>query len=213
MRLFCRFAIVLYLIVPGLSLPTTGVAAGQEDRASPINSSVQGQPPAPKENAPADQAPAETTGRATANPKTPAAVEKTSEGATTKKTDAASAHGTSAHGTKKRHKRTPPAPDGVPRKIVVREGGASEPAAQIAADITPAEAVRQRVNAEELLRSTDGQLKMLAGRTIDAQRQETVGQIRNYMDGARSALREGDVRRAGTLAQKAYLLAEDLSKH
>jgi hypothetical protein len=33
------------------------------------------------------------------------------------------------------------------------------------------------------------------------------------MQGARSALKEGDVRRAGTLAEKAQLLAEDLVKH
>jgi hypothetical protein len=79
--------------------------------------------------------------------------------------------------------------------------------------MTPAEAARQRQNAEQWLSSTDGQLKKLAGRTLDAPQQETVGQIRNYMDGARSALQEGDVRRASTLAEKARLLAEDLAKH
>jgi hypothetical protein len=60
---------------------------------------------------------------------------------------------------------------------------------------------------------TDDQLKQLADRPLDARKQETVGQIRNYMDGARSALKEGDVRRASTLAQKAHLLSEDLIKH
>ena len=48
---------------------------------------------------------------------------------------------------------------------------------------------------------------------MDAQQQETVGQIRNYMEGARAALKEGDVQRAGTLAGKAHLLADDLAKH
>jgi hypothetical protein len=95
---------------------------------------------------------------------------------------------------------------------VVREGGASEPAAQIAPDITPAEAARERHNAEQWLGSSDNQLKQLAGRRLNAQQQEAVGQIRNYMDGARSALKEGDVRRASTLAQKAHLLADDLVK-
>jgi hypothetical protein len=33
------------------------------------------------------------------------------------------------------------------------------------------------------------------------------------MTGARSALKEGDVRRASTLALKAHLLAEDLIRH
>ena len=96
---------------------------------------------------------------------------------------------------------------------MIRKGGAREPAAQIAPDVTPAEATRQRRNAEQLLGSTDNLLEQLAGRTLDARQQETVGQIRNYMDGARSALKEGDTRRASTLAQKAHLLSEDLVKH
>jgi len=39
-----------------------------------------------------------------------------------------------------------------------------------------------------------------------------VGQIRNYMDHARLALKEGDLRRANTLAEKAHLLSDDLVK-
>jgi len=121
----------------------------------------------------------------------------------------------STSATTKHPKRTEPvpAPDGAPHKVVVREGGASEPTAQIVPGITPAESTRQRENAEQLLGSTGEQLKQLAGRTLDAPQQETVGQIRNYMDGARSALKEGDVRRASTLAEKAHLLAQDLAKH
>jgi hypothetical protein len=96
---------------------------------------------------------------------------------------------------------------------VVREGGATEPAEQIVPGMTPVEATRQRQNAEQWLASTSHQLEQLAARTLDARQQDTVGQIRNYMEGARTALREGDVRRASTLAQKAHLLAEDLVKH
>jgi hypothetical protein len=80
----------------------------------------------------------------------------------------------------------------------------------MAPDITPAEALRQRQNAEQWLGSADDRLKQLARRRLDAPQQETVGQIRNYVQGARSALKEGDVRRASTLAEKAHLLAEDL---
>jgi hypothetical protein len=114
--------------------------------------------------------------------------------------------------TPKRRKRAVPPPDGAPRKVIVREGGATEPSAQIVPDIPPAEAARQRQSAEQLLNSTDSQLKPLAGRTLDAQQSETLGQIRNYMAGAQSALQEGDVRRANTLAEKAHLLADDLIK-
>jgi hypothetical protein len=100
-----------------------------------------------------------------------------------------------------------------PRKVVVPEGGAREPPAQIAPGLAPEEAARERRDAEQWLTSADGQLKMLSGRTLGAQQEETVGQVRNYMVGARSALKEGDMRRANTLALKAHLLSEDLVKH
>jgi len=181
------------------------MASRQQDPAGSTNSAGQASaPPAPAEKSrtespPAGQVPAETT---------PAAGQNASEKVSERKTDAGRAGGTT-----KRRKRAASTPNGAPRKIVVREGGASEPAAQIAPGITPAEAARQRQNAERLLGSTDGQLKLLAGRALDAQQQETVGQIRNYMEGARSALKEGDTPRASTLAQKAHLLSEDLVKH
>jgi hypothetical protein len=204
MRLACRFAIALCL-----SFPATGMTTERQEPAEPVNSSGQAQaPPAAKESSPAEQVPPEAAPPGSANPQTPAGGEKASEGAVKKKTD-----GSSASATRKRHKRPATSPDGTPRKVVVREGGASEPAAQIAPDTTPAEAARQRQNAEQLLGSTDEQLRRLAGRTLDTGRQQTVGQIRNYMDDARSALKEGDVGRAGTLAQKAHLLADDLVKH
>jgi hypothetical protein len=199
----CRLTIAL-----GLSFASAGLAAGQQDLApeGPANSTGQTQgPPAAKENIPAKKVPSKTSPSAPANSLAPPVVGKTSENATKKKMD----HG-SANATRKRRKLPAPSRDGAPRKIVVREGGASEPAAQIAPDITPAEAARQRQSVEQLLVSTDDQLKLLARRTLNAGQQETVGQIRNYMDGARSALKEGDVRRASTLAQKAHLLIEDL---
>ena len=83
--------------------------------------------------------------------------------------------------------------------------------ANVAAGYTSQEFRLKKGEGEAL--AAGGELKQLAGRALDARQQETVGQIRNYMDGARSALHEGDVRRAGTLAQKAHLLAEDLVKH
>lgn len=173
--------------------------------------------------APAEQAPAETRPAAPANPPTPAAEKKEPDREVKQETDAGSAGepstrgtspiGTSSNRTRKHRKRTASAPNGAPRRIVVREGGATEPAEQIVPGMTPVEATRQRQNAEQWLASTSNQLEQLAAHTLDARQQDTVGQIRNYMEGARTALREGDVRRASTLAQKAHLLAEDLVKH
>lgn len=95
---------------------------------------------------------------------------------------------------------------------MVRQGGASEPAGQIAPGLPPAEAASERQNVERLLGAADDELQMLSGRTLDGRRQETVGQIRNYLDQARLALKEGDLRRANTLAEKAHLLSDDLVK-
>jgi hypothetical protein len=117
------------------------------------------------------------------------------------------------YGNSKRRKRAAPPPEDRPKKVVVRQGGTSEPAAQIAPGMTPAEALRQRQNAEQLLAATDDQLQMLAAGPVDARRQETMGQIRNYIVHARSALKEGDLRRANTLAEKAHLLSDDLVEH
>jgi hypothetical protein len=48
---------------------------------------------------------------------------------------------------------------------------------------------------------------------LNQNQQGLVVQIRQYVDGARSALKESDIQRAHTLAQKAYLLSDDLAKH
>jgi len=189
------------------------MAPQQQEPAGSANSAGQA-PAAPAE--PAEAAPAEgqKAAESASKEKTDTgSASGTSAGTSAGTSPGTSASGASASGTVKRRKRAVPAQDGGPRKIVVREGGASEPAAQIAPDMTPAEAARQRQNAERLLGSAADQLKLLAERTLDARQQETVGQIRNYMGGARSALQEGDLRRASLLAQKAHLLADDLVKH
>ena len=106
-----------------------------------------------------------------------------------------------------------PAPPVIPKKIVVRQGGAEEPTAQIVTGMTAEESDRQRREAELLLSTTDEKLKEIAPRPLDAQQEETVSQIHSYMEGSRSALKQGDVSRAHTLALKAGLLADDLAKH
>lgn len=191
MRLACGLKIALWL-----SFTVAGMACVQQEPHSA------GQTPAPPD--PAEQAAAQSA---------PGAESKVPESAPQEKTSVGSAGVGSANVTPKRRKHTATAPNGGPRKIVVREGGASEPAAQIVPGIPPAEAIRQRQNAERSLDATGQQLTQLAGRALDAQQQETVGQIRNYMEGARTALKEGDVQRANTLAVKGHLLAQDLVKH
>src|SRR5271157_3828870 len=153
MRLACGLAIALWL-----SFPAVGMTS-REQRPAHYAKAAQQAPatPAPQENAPAENAPAqkspsetapaktapaeqispEATPAAPANPPAPAAEKKAPDNEAKPKIDASSAGGTSAsgassNGTRKRRKHSAPAPDGAPRKIVVREGGAKEPAAQIA---------------------------------------------------------------------------------
>jgi len=104
-------------------------------------------------------------------------------------------------------------PTGTPKKTVVRQGGVAEPTAQIVAGMTAEEADRQRREAELLLSTTEEKLKEIAPRQFDTQQEETVAQIHNYMEGSRTALKQGDVSRAHTLALKAGLLADDLASH
>lgn len=201
MHLSSRIVIAVCLI-----LLAAGKAAAQQEPADSVNSAQQ-TPPASPENAPAGQVPLETIPPAPPIPLTTTPADKPAETAPVKRME-----GSRMGKTRRRRKRAAAAPSSGPRKIVVREGGADEPTAQIVPGITPADASRQRQNAEQLLGSTDVQLKPLAGRALDAQQQEMLAQIRNYVEGARSALKEGDVRRASTLAEKAHLLAEDLVK-
>lgn len=107
----------------------------------------------------------------------------------------------------------PTLPTGVPRKIVVREGSTPEPTAQIVPGLTEEQAKRQRQVTEGLLDSTERSLRRLGGRTLSGDQQETVGQVRSFIAGAHSALERGDTQRARNLAQKAYLLSDDLMKH
>jgi GH24 family phage-related lysozyme (muramidase) len=93
---------------------------------------------------------------------------------------------------------------------VVREGGADEPTVQLSPGITQEQASHQRQRTEQLLNATENNLRQLAGRTLSQNQQDTVAQIRNYMAGARSALKDGDPRRARTLALKARLLSDEL---
>lgn len=95
---------------------------------------------------------------------------------------------------------------------MVREGGANEPTAQLSPGMTQEQASRQRERTEQLLNATENNMRQLAGRSLNQNQQDTIAQIRNYMAGARSALKDGDPQRARTLAFKARLLSDELVK-
>lgn len=182
-----------------LNLSSAGTASLQQDATAPAKSTA----PAPA-SAAAEKAPT------SASPQPPASQKEVSGSQQKQKTTAPSPAGTSQrHAVRKRGA----APAGQPHRIVIHEGGVPEPSAQLVPSMSPEQASHQRQNAEQLLASTEVNLKQLAGRSLKSGEQETLGQIQNYMEGARSALQDGDTRRARTLALKAHLLSDDLVKH
>jgi len=232
MRFACGLAVAL-----GLSF-TTGTVYSQE-AASPVSAAREA-PVSPKSTsdvAPSEQAPqssnASTSPPPTSVGATSAAINSKALSANQKvaQSDATVETKANANANEKDTKELAASPSKIPstrarkrrkrtvvvrkdpRKVVVPEGGAREPPAQIAPGLAPEEVARERRDTEQWLTSADGQLKMLSGRKLGEQQEETVGQVRNYMVGARSALKEGDMRRANTLALKAHLLSEDLVKH
>ncbi len=115
---------------------------------------------------------------------------------------------------RKHRKPAPPVVhDEIQNKTVVPEGGAKEPPEQIAPGLSPEEREHERREAEQWLSATDNDLRILADRHLSPPRQDSVKQVRFYLADARSALKEGDFKRAHTLALKAHLLTDDMVKH
>jgi hypothetical protein len=110
------------------------------------------------------------------------------------------------------HKKKASAAD-PPAKVVIRNGGTADPAVDLSPGLSKGQAANQRQNANQLLTATESNLKQLSGRTLSLPQQDTVKQIRTYMDQARKAVDAGDLERGHNLAFKAHLLSEDLVKH
>jgi len=64
----------------------------------------------------------------------------------------------------------------------------------------------------QLRGATEANLKRIAGQQLNSGQQDTVAQIRQFMDQSKTAVESGDLDRARTLAWKAELLSEELAK-
>jgi len=95
---------------------------------------------------------------------------------------------------------------------VVHRGSTAEPTTQLTPEISQEQAARQRQNTNQLLASTDESLQKLSGRQLTKDEQETVTQIRKYMEQVKAADAAGDLQRAYKLAVKAHLLSDALVK-
>ena len=100
-----------------------------------------------------------------------------------------------------------------PEKKVVRNGGTADPVVQLAPGMSAEQASSQRQNTTQLLAATDANLKQISSRQMNPSQQDSISQIRKYMEQAKAAEQAGDVQRAHNLASKALLLSDDLVKH
>jgi len=99
-----------------------------------------------------------------------------------------------------------------PPKVIVQQGGASEPTIQLAGGTPGAQASHERDTANQMLGATQANLKKIAGRQLTPNQQDMVNQIHQFMDQSKTAVDAGDLDRARTLAWKAQLLSEELIK-
>ncbi len=94
-----------------------------------------------------------------------------------------------------------------PGKIIVRHGGTAEPSIQLAGGD---QAAQKRNETNQMLGSTDANLKKISAIQLSADQQDTVSQIQQFVVESKAALAAGDLERGHTLAWKAQLLSEDL---
>ncbi len=99
-----------------------------------------------------------------------------------------------------------------PAKVVVRQGGISEPSLELAGGAPGDQKSHERDTANQMLGSTDANLKKIVGRQLTPNQQDMVNQTRQFMEQAKAAVDAGDLERARTLAWKAQLLSEELVK-
>jgi hypothetical protein len=99
-----------------------------------------------------------------------------------------------------------------PSKVIVRQGGTSEPSIQLAGGTGGDQTSHQRDTANQMLESTEANLKKIAGHQLTSNQQDMVNQIRQFIDQSKTAAGAGDLERARTLAWKAQLLSEELIK-
>ena len=120
---------------------------------------------------------------------------------------------TTAKKRRRRKHTTAATPGTAPEKKVVRNGGTTDPVVQLAPGMSEEQASSQRQSTTQLLSKADANLKQISSRQLGPSQQDSVGQIRKYMEQAKAAEGAGDVQRAHNLASKALLLSDDLVKH
>jgi hypothetical protein len=205
--------LLLYWPQDGIVLPAAAVWRSTESRENQANNSpAQGSSPQPSQQP-------KNPDQSGATPRTPAAApscpENSQSGSTAKPgcAPAPSAKTKKHHGT---HKAVEPAATAAgtpPTTRIVNNGGTEEPAVDLSPEMNRQQALQQANRADQLLADSDANLKKISGRQLSASQQDTVKQIKSYMEQATTAKKDGDVQRAYNLALKANLLSAELAGH
>jgi hypothetical protein len=98
-----------------------------------------------------------------------------------------------------------------PPKKVVRNGGSDDPKIELLGG-TPAQQASSERSTEQITAATEENLKKINGRQLSASEQDTVNQIKQFMDQSKQAVASGDPERGRNLAMKARLLSDELVK-
>lgn len=99
-----------------------------------------------------------------------------------------------------------------PKKTIVRQGGTSEPSIELAGAASDDQAAQQRSAVNQMVVVAEKNLKSIAAQEMTASQKDQVNQIQQYVAESKSAVADGDLDRARTLAWKAQMLSEDLVK-
>lgn len=97
-----------------------------------------------------------------------------------------------------------------PSKIIVQQGGTSEPSIQLVPG--GSQGSGQRDTANQMLGTAEANLKKISEQRLSTNQRDMVTQIRQYIEQSKAAQDDGDLERARTLAWKAQLLSQELVK-
>jgi hypothetical protein len=96
--------------------------------------------------------------------------------------------------------------------VVVRNGGTTDSQGQLSSPATDQQTTERMKSTTSLLSATTTNLQKISGKQLNANQQDMVMQIRNYMRQSKVVAANGDVQGANNLAVKAHLLSEELVK-
>ena len=170
------------------------------------------EPPAPGGEPKSEAPPPQTTPAPDATPQPPKTQPETPAKTPESKTPEPKTKTATRKRRRAKHTATA-APGATPEKKVVRNCGTTDPVVQLAPGMSAEQASSQRQSTTQLLATTDSNLKQISTRQLGQTQQDSVSQIRKYMEQAKAAEAAGDVERAHNLASKALLLSDDLVKH